>query len=174
MPAAETLSESDVEILRRRLKLHPRHVTRVVRRDRAGAPQVIEYYPLSLNRDGSIKAPYPTLYWLTCPRIIRRLAVLEYEGWIRRLQGMMRDDDAMRAAYHDSHRQYVERRWAALTPEHRDEIVARGWGKFYLENGIGGIAGWDYVKCLHLHFAHHLAGDNVLGAWVAENLDVEI
>ena len=46
----------------------------------------------------------------------------------------LRDDDAMRAAYHDNHRQYVERRWAALTPEHRDEILARGWRKFYLEN----------------------------------------
>ena len=32
------------------------------------------------------------------------------------------------------------------------------------ERGIGGIANRDSVKCLHLHYAHHLARGSAIGA----------
>jgi hypothetical protein len=35
--------------------------------------------------------------------------------------------------------------------------------------GIGGINSWDKVRCLHMQYAHHLAGDNLVG----QRLDAE-
>ena len=163
-----SVSEEDREAVRRQLRKDPGEFLRVVARNRRGEPAVIEYYPLRREPDGTLH-PFPTLWWLTCPDIDRDLAVLENQGWIRRLQSLMREDEAFREAVHADHRRYIEQRWQRLSPAHRELVRERGWERLFLNNGIGGIADWDYVKCLHLHFAHHLADGSTLGAYVAEN-----
>ncbi|HIC96436.1 TPA: DUF501 domain-containing protein, partial [Candidatus Bipolaricaulota bacterium] len=38
---------------------------------------------------------------------------------------------------------------------------------------IGGLADWDKVKCLHLHYAHHLARGNIVGRWVEDRFSLK-
>ena len=69
----------------------------------------------------------------------------------------MRDDEPFGAALRAAHAAYAADRAVDL-PE------AAEWG------GIGGSR--LGVKCLHAHYAHHLAGGvNPVGAWVAERIE---
>jgi hypothetical protein len=42
----------------------------------------------------------------------------------------------------------------------------------FKERGIGGLQDWDRVKCLHMHYAHHLVRENVIGQWIAERFKI--
>ena len=125
----------------------------VVARCSPGHPLVIRNRPLDL--DGQ---PFPTLYWLTCREAVAAVARLESEGWIKSLAEESEVDPDLRAALERAHREYARERG-------RFHRGAEAWG---------GVAGSSHgVKCLHAHFANHLAGgDDPIGTWVAERVDV--
>ena len=67
------------------------------------------------------------------------------------------------AAVADAHRRYAAERDAAIDDDHADHVGPRPSG------GVGGTR--QGVKCLHAHYAWHLAGgDDPVGAWVADQL----
>jgi exopolyphosphatase/guanosine-5'-triphosphate,3'-diphosphate pyrophosphatase len=124
----------------------------VVARCGNGHPLVIRNYPF--DRHG---APFPTLYWLTCPTAVRAVSRLESEGWIKRLDERAATDGELGAALDEAHRRYAAERgrWAAEAAE---------WG------GVGGVR--RGIKCLHAHYANHLAGGaDPVGSWVAERAE---
>ena len=124
----------------------------VVARCRAGHPLVVRNHPV--DRAGR---PFPTLYWLTCPEAVKAASRLEAEGWIKRLDERARSDPAFRSALEAAHDEYAAER-GRWYPE------ATGWG------GVGGAR--TGVKCLHAHYANHLAGGaDPVGAWVAERAE---
>ena len=102
--------------------------------------------------------PFPTLYWLTCREAIAAVSRLEAEGWIKSLSEQTEVDPDLREALQRAHAAYAAQRGTF----HRG---AEGWG---------GVAGSTRgVKCLHAHFAYHLAGgDDPIGSWVASRIDV--
>ena len=65
--AAVTVAESDTEVIAAQLGRRPRGVRAIACRCPCGLPCVIETAP-RLD-DG---APFPTLYYLTCPQAVRR------------------------------------------------------------------------------------------------------
>ena len=96
--------------------------------------------------------PFPTIYWLTCPDAVKAVSRVESEGWIARLG----DDPAIVAGVDESHRAYATERGEMLPGAER-------WG------GVGGTR--RGIKCLHAHYAFHLAGgDDPVGRWVEERL----
>lgn len=121
----------------------------VVVRDDAGDPVVIRNAPLL--DDGT---PMPTRYWLVGRGENVAVSRLEADGGVRAAEAAV-DPDAVRAA----HDRYAAERDAAVPPEatHRPS---------------GGVAGTrEGVKCLHAHYAWHLAGgDDPVGRWVADEL----
>ena len=106
---------------------------------------VIESYPRM--PDG---APFPTLFWLTCPVLVKRVSKLEGEGWMASLNGrLQRDRDLVDRLSEDVTRYRVRR--------DAHEPVEGGGGP------PGG--GPERVKCLHAHVAHELADPpNAAGA----------
>lgn len=127
----------------------------------SGHPQVLRCYPL---RTGSGRfEPFPTLFWLVCPALRAALSRLEHEGWIRRLGQRLRDDAAFLASVESDHASYATERWSLLSAPDRDEIRRRGLEGELTKTGIGGIRDWATVKCLHLHYAHHLARGSAIG-----------
>jgi exopolyphosphatase/guanosine-5'-triphosphate,3'-diphosphate pyrophosphatase len=101
--------------------------------------------------------PFPTLYWLTCPETVKAVSGLESEGWIKRLEERAEIDPDLRTYLRRAHEEYARER-GELHPGAED------WG------GVGGAA--RGVKCLHAHFAHHVAGGaDPIGAWVARRLE---
>jgi uncharacterized protein len=118
-----------------------------------GHPLVIRNHPL--DAEGK---PFPTRYWLTCPDAVRSVARLEADGWIRSLSERAEaEPDGFGAALRAAHAEYAADR-AADGPDARHH------------GGVGGTRAG--VKCLHAHYAYHLAGgEDPVGAWVAERLE---
>jgi uncharacterized protein len=121
----------------------------VVTRDDDGAPVVIRNAPLL--DDGT---PMPTLYWLVGPRDVLAVSRLEAAGGVREAEASIASE-----AIADAHARYAAERDRAL-PEGADP------------RPTGGVGGTHRgVKCLHAHYAWHLAGgDDPVGQWVAERL----
>jgi exopolyphosphatase/guanosine-5'-triphosphate,3'-diphosphate pyrophosphatase len=124
----------------------------VVCRCTGGHPLVIRN--AALDAEGH---PFPTTYWLTCPAATKAVSRVESEGRIAELNDRVHDDEAFDEELQTAHRAYAQDRAADL-PE------ARAWG------GVGGTR--TGVKCLHAHYAYHLAGGaDPVGAWVAARIE---
>jgi hypothetical protein len=122
----------------------------VVVRDRSGAPRVICNAPFL--GDGT---PMPTRYWLVDAAACDAVARLEAAGGVKAAEAAVDPDTLARA-----HARYAADRDAAIDREH-DGPRPHG--------GVGGTR--RGVKCLHAHYAWHLAGgDDPVGRWVAERL----
>jgi uncharacterized protein len=116
----------------------------VARRCHLGVPMVIENAPRL--EDGS---PFPTLFWLTCPILVKRVSKLESDGRMAEMTERLRDH-GLRARLEDAIERYLKR---------RDDHEALS------DAGPPPGGGFDRVKCLHAHVAHELAdGPNPVGA----------
>jgi uncharacterized protein len=130
----------------------PRGLRAVAHRCRCGLPDVVETAPRL--PDGT---PFPTLYYLTCPRATAAISRLEAAGLMKRMQDSLAADGSLRDAYAEAHRDYLARR-------ERAAIVARVAPLPAGTQSAGGMP--TRVKCLHALAAHELAvpGANPLGA----------
>ncbi|QDU72610.1 DUF501 domain-containing protein [Mucisphaera calidilacus] len=150
------ISAADLERVAEQLGRRPRAVLRVAARRACGEPVVIETYPAVRGGDGVLR-PFPTLFWLTDPVLNGAIGRAESAGGIARLEGVLREDEALAAGLAEDHRCYAARRWGLVSEADRAELVERGCEEVARDSGIGGIAGGVGLKCLHLHGAHHLA-----------------
>jgi hypothetical protein len=123
----------------------PRGIRAVAHRCPCGLPDVVETAPRL--EDGT---PFPTLFYLTCPRATAAVGRLESSGVMREMNERLAADPELAAAYRAAHEDYLTR---------RDAIeVLDGFPS------AGGMP--DRVKCLHVLVAHSLAagrGVNPLG-----------
>lgn len=166
----EELTDADITTVTEQLGRPPRAAVHLAARCPAGHPAVIVNHPI-LVKSGRI-APFPTLYWLSCPELRRIVSRLEMGGLIQQLDDRLADDDELAAALHLDHQRYIQQRWQLLSEEERIQVRDAGLQNMLLERGIGGLGHWRSVKCLHLHLAHHLADHNVLGSILAEEFEV--
>jgi len=143
---------SDLRIVAEQLGREPTIAFTVVARCSDGHPLVIRNAPI--DPDGN---PFPTMFWLTCPSAVKAVSRLEAEGWISRLNERIETDPAFAEAVARAHAAYAQERA-------RDHRGAEAWG------GVGGTR--TGLKCLHAHYANHVAGgDDDAGAWVAERIE---
>lgn len=145
------MTRSDAQIVAAQLGRTPRGLRAVAHRCPCGLPDVVETAPRL--PDGS---PFPTLYYLTCPRAAAALSGLEAAGMMREMAARLASDSAVRASYERAHRDYLDRR-AAATIDAGTEQLPPG------TQSAGGMP--DRVKCLHALAAHELAvpGANLFG-----------
>lgn len=122
----------------------------VVVRHVDGSPLVIQNAPLLA--DGT---PMPTRWWLVGEPERTLVSRLEAAGGVGQAEAEV-DAEELAAA----HARYAAERDAALPPGHRGHRPS---------GGVGGTR--TGVKCLHAHYAWHLAGgDDPVGRWVAARL----
>ena len=140
----------DAQRVRELLGREPQGRYEIVVRDARGEPVVLKNSPLL--DDGT---PMPTRYWLISPFEIRRVGTLEAAGGVNAAEAAI--DPRLIA---DAHARYAAERDADLPPDH---VGPRPFG---------GVAGTRVgVKCLHAHWAWHLAGgDDPVGRWVETEL----
>jgi exopolyphosphatase/guanosine-5'-triphosphate,3'-diphosphate pyrophosphatase len=146
------LQGSDLEIVRAQLGREPTTSFDVIVRCPPGHPLVIRDAPRTAEG-----APFPTVFWLTCPDAVAAVSRVEADGWIGTLNQRFDTDDAFHG--------HVERAHAEAAAERERMLAGTGeWG------GVGGTR--RGLKCLHAHYANHLAGgDDVVGAWVAGEVE---
>lgn len=138
---------NDAEIVRAQLGRPPRAIRAVAHRCPCGNPDVVE--TASRLPDG---IPFPTLYYLTCPKAASRVSTLEASGLMRSMTERLGTDEALAAGYAAAHQDYLDRR--------------ERHGPVPEISGISAGGMPTRVKCLHVLVAHSLAagpGVNPLG-----------
>ena len=141
------LSAADLDAVTRQLGRAPRSARAIAHRCPCGLPDVIETNPRLA--DG---APFPTLYYLTCPLAVSAVGRLEAAGLMREMAQRLGADPELAAGYRRAHEAYLA---ARASIDDVPEIAA---------TSAGGMP--DRVKCLHVLVAHALAagpGVNPLG-----------
>ncbi|GGO77778.1 hypothetical protein GCM10011348_08110 [Marinobacterium nitratireducens] len=151
------LTQAQNEIIERQLGRKPRGIACIAHQTAAGVPTVLQMRSLVERR------PFPTLYWLCSRDLYRAIAEIETSGWVKQIERELQQDEALREAYRKNHEDYVALRWQLMDPGDRDCIERLGFTHLFDQYGIGGISQWDKVRCLHMQYAHHLCGDNVIG-----------
>ena len=153
-------TDSQLALIAEQLGRPPRGIQALAATDGEGTPLVLRMASIV---DGK---PFPTLYWLSSERLKVELSRIEARGVIKELEARLQEDPDFLAAYHRSHEDYVAQRWRHMSQAHRDQAERLGYVGLFRQRGIGGIANWDQVRCLHTQYAHHLCGDNVIGQWL--------
>jgi hypothetical protein len=144
----------DAAIMAAQLGRPLRGVRRVAHTCPCGLPDVVETEPRL--PDGT---PFPTLYYLTCPRATGAVSTLESQGLMREMADRLAADPDLAERYAGAHDDYLARREGIA---HVDEIAGVS---------AGGMP--SRVKCLHVLVAHALAtgpGVNPLGDEAIEAL----
>ena len=146
----------DLAAVAAQLGREPRGVLRVAHHCPCGLPDVVETAPRL--PDGT---PFPTLFYLTCPRATAAMSRLEAAGLMREMTARLRTDPGLRSAQVSAHLDYESLRASAAAHAGVDP----------LPDGTPTAGGMpDRVKCLHALAAHELAvpGSNRLGAEALE------
>ena len=128
-----------------------------------GKPQVIRVASLV---DGK---PFPTLFWLIDPVICLRIDREEAGGLITALQERVDSDADLLTQMIEDHRSHIALRDSFLTDEERQVLDATGFGVALTTRGIGGIADFSRIRCLHTWYGAHLVYPNTIGRLLDEH-----
>lgn len=129
-------TDRDLADVAAQLGREPRGMLAVVARCPSGHPAAVATAPRL--PDGT---PFPTLYYLTCPRLCSLVGRLEAGGVMREMAARLAVDADLAAAYRQAHETYLSE---------RDAVAPLG-----TKVTAGGMP--DRVKCLHALLAHSLA-----------------
>jgi hypothetical protein len=132
----QPVTDADREVVAVQLGRPPRALRAVAYRCPSGHPAVVQTSPRL--EDGT---PFPTLYYLTCPRLTSLCSTLEASGLMKEMTARLAQDEDLAEAYRQAHVSYLAQ---------RDAIEPLG-----TDVSAGGMPG--RVKCLHVHLAHTLA-----------------
>lgn len=153
-----SISDADRDRVHAQLGRPPRSIHDVGHRCPCGNPDVVTTEP-RLD-DGT---PFPTTYYLTCPRASSLIGTLEASGLMREMSDRLEDDPELAASYRAAHEHYL----AA-----RDEIEDQT-GPVPEITGVSAGGMPTRVKCLHVLAGQSLAqgrGVNPLGDEVLDLL----
>lgn len=151
----EPATDLDRAVVEAQLGRPPRGTRAVAHRCPCGLADVVETTPRLA--DGT---PFPTVFYLTCPRATALCSRLESAGLMKEMAARLAEDPDLAARYRAAHEDYLARREAIGHVEEIDGISA------------GGMPG--RVKCLHVLVAHALAagpGVNPLGDEALERME---
>lgn len=161
-----SVSDEDLAIIEGQLGRAPRGVAEVAWRCPCGKPAVVKTEPRLENG-----TPFPTTYYLTCPRAVSAVGTLEASGMMAEMTERLESDEELAARYRAAHESYLADREEL---GHVDEIA-----------GISAGGMPTRVKCLHVLVGHSLAkgpgvnplGDEALealGEWWQRPCEVEL
>jgi hypothetical protein len=149
-----SLAPEDRAAVEHQLGRPPRGAQSVAHRCPCGLPDVVQTAPRLA--DGT---PFPTLYYLTCPRATGAVSTLESAGLMREMNARLAHDPELVARYQQAHERYLRRR-------EEIEVVPEIAGV-----SAGGMP--TRVKCLHVVLAQALAegpGGNPFGDEVRDRV----
>ena len=117
--------------------------------------------------------PFPTLFWLLDPDLCYRIDQLEAAGLIKQLQQRIDQDTTVQAAMGNDHRAHIQLREEYMSPQIRQRLNELGFSEVLKNKGIGGIADYSRIRCLHTWYGAHLVVPNTVGAmlddwWAAQ------
>ena len=145
---------ADEAVIEAQLGRPPRSIHAIAHRCPCGNPDVVATEPRL--EDGT---PFPTTFYLTCPRAASMIGTLEASGLMKEMSDRLEADDELAAGYRRAHEAYLAYRTAIADVPEIDGVSA------------GGMP--TRVKCLHVLAGQSLAqgrGANPLGDEVLDLL----
>ncbi len=97
-PTRVPVDPADLVAVERQLGRPPRGVAEVAHRCLCGEPDVVRTEPRL--PDGT---PFPTTYYLTCPRLTGAISTLETEGVMKEMTARLAEDGKLRAGLQRAH-----------------------------------------------------------------------
>ncbi|MFK8041200.1 DUF501 domain-containing protein [Congregibacter sp.] len=153
----DTIDGAMLAVIEARLGRPARGLRAVAVADADGGPAVIRVASVV---DGK---PFPTLFWLIEPALNLRIDREEATGLIARFQSEIDSDEALKRSMSDDHHRHIQLRETYLQQEERELLESRGQWAALAERGIGGIADFTRIRCLHTWYAAHLVEPNTVG-----------
>ena len=147
LPGLEPMTEADERAIAEQLGRAPRGVAGIAWRCPCGKPGVVATEPRLPQG-----TPFPTTYYLTCPRATSAVSTLEASGLMAEMSQRLTEDAELAAQYRSAHESYLADR--------------AGLGEVPEIEGISAGGMPTRVKCLHVLVGHSLAkgpGVNPLG-----------
>ncbi len=132
-----------------------------------GEPMVIRVASLVDDK------PFPTLFWLVDSDLSYRIDQAEAGGLIRQFQRRVDASLELQGQMRLDHQAHIALRASYLSAATLLRLDALGFGEVLHDKGIGGIADYSWIRCLHTSYAAHLVVPNTIGAmldnWWDEN-----
>jgi uncharacterized protein len=132
----------------------------------SGEPQVLRVPPIV---DGK---PFPSLYWLVCPTLKKRIDQLESSGLIKELEELIPNHPTLMTSLAQNHRDYISERSQFLNQIleglNSEERPSEAMLHSLSTKGIGGLEDFQRVRCLHMHYAYHLVRPTEFGRYLDE------
>ncbi len=147
----------------RLLGREPRGLEAVAAAHADGRPMVIRVSSLIEGK------PFPTLFWLIDPELNYRIDREEAGGLIGSMQQQVDTDSLLRHSMTDDHRAYIALRASHITEAMEAELEQRGLADVLASRGVGGIADFTRIRCLHTWYAAHLVLPNTIGRLLDEH-----
>jgi hypothetical protein len=158
VPTLQPLTDTDRATVEAQLGRPARGVAGVAWRCPCGKPGVLATEPRL--PDGT---PFPTTYYLTCPRAVAAISTLESSGVMAEMNQRLSDDEALAARYRAAHEAYLA---------DRDEIGSAAGLDVPEIAGVSAGGMPNRVKCLHALAGHALAAGPGVNPFGDEALDL--
>ncbi|MFT5117330.1 MAG: hypothetical protein ACI9NY_000859 [Kiritimatiellia bacterium] len=158
-----SITDSDRNVIKVLLGREPRGLEAVAVRDKQGEPMVIRVSVLVGDK------PFPTLFWLIDKRLNYAIDQLEAGGLIAQFQRQVDESPELQVQVAADHREHITLRQLYMTDAIRLRVQALGFTEVLFSRGIGGIADFQRIRCLHTYYAAHLVCPNTIGTMLEQH-----
>ncbi|MBX2810102.1 MAG: DUF501 domain-containing protein [Cellvibrionaceae bacterium] len=142
---------------------------------RSVAVRALDGKPAVIQVDSLVDAkPFPTLFWLVDKQLNLAIDQLEAGGLIAELQQEVDQSSELQASLIQDHQQHIALRHQLMPAHIKQQVTHLGFEQVLQQRGIGGIANFQRIRCLHTYYAAHLVNPNTIGQrmdahWQATN-----
>lgn len=138
----------------------PRGLEAIEAVDANGRPSVIRVASLVDDK------PFPTMFWLVDKALNYKIDQLEAGGLIAKMQAEIDASEDLQASLIADHQQFIRLRDANMSTDIKARLVEQNYYDALQQRGIGGIANFIRIRCLHTYYASHRVVPNTIGRWL--------
>lgn len=145
--------KNKVKMIKHQLGREPENLNEIELYCDKNNPLVISTLPFNKK-----KGVFPTLYWLSCPFLVKRVSKLEDQGLVKKLTKRTKSNFQFKEKLEKAHLQYANKRFSLLTCKQIKKIkkISDDILDVIKNSGVGGIRDKKGIKCLHTHLADYL------------------
>lgn len=144
--AFKPATKKDEDFFKFSIGREPDGLFAVLKHCRFGHPMAVASFPILRGE------PFPTMFWLTCPHLIKVCGKLEAALFHKQLEAEIENAEKLKSDMKIAQNKMVEIRKAVA------EAVDAHLESSVLESGIAGVKNPMSIKCLHAHLAAGFAG----------------
>ena len=135
----------------------PRGLEDVVVSSASDLPMVIRVASLVEGK------PFPNLFWLVDAALAYKIDVAEAGGLIAEFQARVDGDEERKRTMISDHQSHIALRNTHMSASVEAQLRSSQYYDVLQSRGIGGIADFGRIRCLHTWYAAHLVVPNTIG-----------